>query len=268
MHLGLIGHGAIGRALLALLEREGAAPARLTLLARPASAERLRAALADRPNAAVVTEAAALVAAGPDLAVECAGQEAVAAHVPALLAAGIDTIVASVGALAEPGLPERLEAAAEAGGARAILPAGAVGGIDILGALRLSGLDSLVYTGRKPPAAWRGSAAEALVELDALTAPAVFFEGDAAEAARLYPKNANVAATLALAGPGLRATRVRLVADPTESRNIHEVEIRAAAGDVSLRIAGHPSPDNPRSSATTVHSLAREVLNRRRRLVI
>jgi len=29
-----------------------------------------------------------------------------------------------------------------------------------------------------------------------------------------------------------------------------------------------PSPDNPRSSATAVHSLGREVLNRRRRLVI
>lgn len=263
MHLGLIGHGNIGRALLRALAEAGAAPERVTLLVRPAAA-----AQQVPEGQALVTDADALAAAAPDLVVECAGQPAVAAYVPALLAAGIDTVIASVGALTDAGLLARLDEAARSGGSRAILPAGAVGGLDLIGALQLSGLHALEYTGRKPPAAWAGSAAESLCDLAALTAPAVIYEGDAAGAARMYPKNANVAAALALAGPGLAATRVRLLADPGIDRNVHEIRARGAAADMELRIAGHPSPDNPRTSATTVFSLAREVLNRRRRLVI
>lgn len=260
MRLGLIGFGNIGRALCEVLGREGAAPAALCLLRRPGHAA--------VPGAATVTATAELVAFAPDLVIECAGAEAAAAHVAPCLAAGIDTVLASVGALADPALEARVCAAARAGGARLILPAGAVGGVDLIAALRSSGIKRLRYTGRKPPAAWAGSAAEEGLDLGALTAPATFFRGSAREAARRFPKNANVAATLALAGPGLEATEVRLVADPGVARNVHEVSVRAGAADLELRIEGKPSPDNPRTSLATVHSLAREVLNRRRELVI
>jgi len=149
-----------------------------------------------------------------------------------------------------------------------ILPAGAVGGIDLLSALRPSGIKSLRYTGRKPPMAWTGTPAEGLLDLPSLTEPAVFFTGTARDAARLYPKNANVAATLALAGPGFEGTEVQLVADPTITRNVHEVAVTAGAGDFHIRIEGKPAPDNPKTSLATVYSLAREVLNRSREVAI
>jgi aspartate dehydrogenase len=265
MHLGLIGYGNIARALLPILAQEGAAPGRVTLLARPG---REAAAQAAFPTATIVTDTAALIAAAPDLVVECAGQGAVSAHAAAVLRAGLDCIVASIGALADDRLAADLRAAAKAGGARLILPAGAVGGIDILAALRPSGIARVTYTGRKPPLAWAGTPAEEALDLNTLSEARVFFTGTAREAATRFPKNANVAATVALAGVGMDQTTVTLIADPTITANVHEVAVEAGAASFAISITGHPSPDNPKTSATTVYSVAREVLNRVREVAI
>ena len=271
MRLGLIGFGNIAQALLGVLRAEEVRLAALCVLVRPGTEARATAAIKGRAatqDVEVVTDGAALIATRPDLVIECAGQGAVSDHATACLAAGVDTVVASIGALADAALHRRLLDAARAGGGRMILPAGAIGAIDLLAALRPSGIDSLHYTGRKPPLAWTGTPAESVLDLAELTAPATFFTGNAREAARRYPKNANVAATLALAGPGFEATAVELVADPGITRNVHEVSVRAGAADFHIRIEGKPSPDNPKTSLATVYSLAREVLNRSREVAI
>ena len=265
MHLGLIGYGNIGQMLLEVLAQEGMGPARLSVLARSPSRDRVQAAL---PDALVMDDAAVLAAARPDLVVECAGHGAVRDHLPQVLGAGVDCVIASVGALADATLELRLQDAARAGGARFVLSAGAIGGIDLLAALAPSGIEAVRYTGRKPPRAWAGSPAEALLDLDALSQPATFFSGTAREAARDYPKNANVAATVALAGAGFDATTVALVADPGVTRNIHEISVQAGAGAFDIRIEGRGAPGNPRTSMATVYALAREVMNRRRVWVI
>lgn len=265
MHLGLIGYGTIAGALVRLLRAQAQGRvAALTVLARPGSAARAAAAAARDFGAAatVVTEADALVAARPTLVVEAAGHAAVRDAALPCLAAGIETVIVSVGALADAGLEAAVARAAREGRTRAVLPAGAIGGIDLLAALRLGGLARVTYTSRKPPAAWAGTPAGTLLDLAALDGAAVFFEGSARQAATDYPKNANVAATVALAGAGWDATAVRMIADPGVTRNIHEISVQAAAGDFEIRIAGNPAPDNPRTSAATALSAAREVLNR------
>lgn len=195
------------------------------------------------------------------LVLECAGHTALTQHVLPALQRGVSCGVLSVGALSEAGLPERLEAAARHGQSQMHVLAGAMGGIDAMAAARTAGLTHVTYTGRKPPLGWRGSPAEQVVNLETLQAPAVILDASAREAARLYPKNANVAATLSLAGLGLDATRVRLIADPGISENIHEVHVQGTFGDMHLTMRGKPLPDNPKTSALTVLSAVRFLQN-------
>jgi aspartate dehydrogenase len=216
----------------------------------------------------VHTDMAALLADAPDAIVECAGHSAIRQHGEAVLGGGCDFIVISVGALADDALRATLLSAVKRYGARLVLPVGAVGGLDALGAARLSGLRTVTYTGRKPPAAWRGTPAEHLLDLDSLSAPAVFFDGTVRQAATDYPRNANVAAAVAIAGLGFDATTVRLIADPTAARNVHEISVRAGCGDFDMQFEGRPSPNNPKTSLMAGFSVAREILNRTGTLVI
>ncbi|WP_323035332.1 aspartate dehydrogenase [Pararhodobacter sp.] len=269
MHLGLIGYGNITRTLIDVLARENAALTRLTVLVRPGREAATHQALAGHSAPVqVVSDGAALVAASPDLVVECAGHSAVQADVTACLRAGIETVIVSIGALADEALHEQVLAAARDGRTRVVLPAGAIGGVDLLSALRPSGITEVTYTSRKPPLAWRGTPAETLLDLPSLTDATVFFSGNARDAALQYPKNANVAATLALAGIGFEGTQVQMIADPQVTQNIHEYSVRAGATDYTMRIQGNPSPDNPKTSVATVYSAAREVLNRLREVAI
>ncbi len=240
----LLGWGAIGRRVAAALRQRLAPEAALAALVRPGSA----AALDPPTGLAVFTNLPALLAWQPDLAVECAGHGMVAQAVPALLRAGVDVLIASVGALGDAGLRAAIDSAASEGGARPIVVSGAIGGLDALRAARIAGLDSVHYTGRKPPLAWAGTPASDRFALASIGQPTVIFEGPAAEAARAYPKNANVTAAVALAGVGFERTRVTLVADPTLSANVHEISAHGAFGRLSLRFENVALPDNPKTS--------------------
>ena len=255
LKIGLIGLGAIGQKLCDALAEEPVQArvtgALVTSRARPAGA-------AAPP---LFTTLDALLATAPDVVVECAGAGAVDAFGVPVLRRGHDLLMASVGALADPVRHARLLAAAEAGGSRLLLSAGAIGGLDHLAAARRCGLQRVRLRSSKPPAAWRGTAAEARVDLQAMRTPVRVFSGSARAAATLYPGNANVAATLALATMGLDATEVELFADPGLQANVHEVEAEGAAGRVALRFEGRPSA-NPRTSLVTAFALADALLKR------
>lgn len=200
----------------------------------------------------------------PVLAAECASHSAVRQYGPALLRLGVDLVIASIGALSDEALHRELEAAAAAGGAKLILPAGAVPGIDALNAAMLGGLERVSYISRKPPAAWKGTPAEVLFDLNSLRDATTFYIGTARAAARDYPKNANVAATVALAGLGFDATEVRLIADPAAGGNVHEIEAEGAFGRMHLRMEGQPLKSNPKTSSLAAYSTIRAILNRLR----
>lgn len=256
LRVALIGLGAIGEVVAReLLARNGPRLQLVAVMARELPPE-------GSLPVKVCKRLSTVLAQHPDLVIEAAGQGAVLEYGPACLRAGCDLLVASVGALADAEVLAQLEQAAQATGRQVLLPTGALGALDYLGAAQLAGLDRVHYRGRKPPAAWRGTPAEQSVDLNAVREATVVFRGSAREAARQFPKNANVAATLALCTLGMDAVQVELLADPQAPGNVHEVEAKGAAGSLSLRVVNAPSPGNPKTSLITPYSVLRTVMAR------
>ena len=189
----------------------------------------------------------------PDLVLECASQQAVAQYGEEILRRGWHLAIISTGALADSALEQRLLAA----GGKMTLLSGAVAGIDGLAAAKEGGLARVTYQSRKSPASWRGSYAEQLIDLNSVSAAQVFFEGSAREAARLFPANANVAATVALGGVGMDDTRVQLMVDPSTKRNTHTLHVEGLFGEFHLELSGLPLASNPKTSTLAALSAVR-----------
>ena len=244
--IGLIGFGAIGQVVAS--EVDVAA-----VLVRDRYLESAREVL---PGTAVVTSIDDLLETGPDLVVECAGQPAVRECGEAVLAGGADLMVISTGAFGDQAFLDRMCAAAHGAGRRILVPSGATAGLDGLMALREGGLEWVRYTSSKPPHAWLGTPAERDFRLEALSERTVIYSGPAHEAARLYPKNANLAVTIALAGLGLERTEVNLVADPAlTGGNVGRIEASGRLGTLTVEMAGRAAPDNPKTSQVTAYSI-------------
>ena len=264
--VGLIGYGGIAQDALAALRSAGDRGVKIIGAAcRPGRVDKARAAL---PGIRIFENVEDMLDRRPRIVAEVAGQEVVAEYGREVLRRGIDFLVISVGALADRDLLQYLRKKAAANGCRIMLPAGAVGGIDAIAAMRLGGLNSVRYRSRKPPAAWRGSPAEKVVDLDTVNGRTVLYRGTAGEAALLYPQNANVAAAVALAGLGFDATEVELVADPEAPGNVHEIEAEGAAGRFAIQLQGKPSRTNPKTSALAALSVARALINMEATIVI
>ena len=249
MKIGIIGEGAIGGYVREQILKRGH-EVRAVLL-RP---ELLEGRETEKNGAALVSSAADLPA-DIEHMVDCAGHLALKLHGPEILRRGIDLTTVSIGGLADEGLYRALEQAAAVGGSQLHLVSGAIGALDALRAARVGNLQRVSYIGRKPPRSWQGSPADSKLDLDGLTAAAVHFDGSARDAAIEYPKNANVAAAVALAGLGFERTHVQLVADPDVSENIHQIEASGDFGQFSFEIRGNALPDNPRSSALAAMSV-------------
>jgi aspartate dehydrogenase len=119
-----------------------------------------------------------------------------------------------------------------------LAPSGAIGGMDALAAMTLANVSQMRLTTRKPPKALGRDDKEAVV----------LYEGPPAPAFQLYPKNVNVAITLALATVGLEKMQFKLISDPAVGQNIHKVEAIGDAGTITMELANTPSPHNPRTS--------------------
>lgn len=185
-----------------------------------------------------------------DLVVESASQKAVRLMVPQALEAGRDVMVLSVGALADEELREKLFRLAKQNDCKLYFPSGAVAGIDGINSASAAEISSVTLTTRKPPMGLAGAPhVEAMgIKLETIEKETLLFEGPASEAVKAFPANVNVAATISLAGIGFERTKVRVIADPTLSRNVHEITVEGEFGKLTTRVENLPSPENPKTS--------------------
>jgi len=136
------------------------------------------------------------------------------------------------------------------------IPSGALCGIDGLKSASGGNIDSVILTTRKPPKGLVGAPylKEKGIDVLAVKAETVIFEGSAAEAVKGFPANVNVSAVLSLAGIGAEKTRVRIVTSPDYTKNTHEVEVAGDFGKITTKTENVPSKNNPKTSALAIYS--------------
>jgi aspartate dehydrogenase len=249
----LIGFGAVGGAVARMIGEGLAGPA--TLIAVVVRDPDRYAAAEARLGIPFLTDVADLIALHPDVVLEAGGHDAFRAHVPPLLAAGIDVIALSVGVLADDDLFAEVERSAVAGGGRLRIPSGAIAALDAISAAAVGGIDRVVHSVRKPPASLLDG--DAATEVVRSGEARVLYDGPARAAARLFPANVNVVAAVSIAGIGFDRTEVRVIADPSVTHNTHEVEVEGAFGRLHVRIENVPSDENPKSGRIVPLSLVR-----------
>jgi len=186
-----------------------------------------------------------------DLVIECASAAAVREFIIPALKKGKDVMILSVGALlCDPTLLEEVERISRDKRCKVYIPSGAVAGIDGLKSGVIGEMQSVALTTRKPPLGFEGNeyVRERGIDVHSITTEKTLFRGSAREAVRHFPENVNVAASISLAGIGPEATKVKIVADPAATENIHEIEAKGEFGKLFVRVENVPSVANPKTS--------------------
>ena len=233
--VGLIGCGAIGTVLAEAIERKLVVCDELIVFdVDLAKAQQLKKAL--KFPVTIVASFEELLKRKPTVVVEAASQQAAKDYVGKIVAAKIELIVMSTGALLDLDVDLR----------RVHVPSGAIGGLDAIASAAMAGVDEVTMTSRKNPKAFGKQNAEA----------EAVYEGVAEEAARKFPREMNVAATLALTVKPAKV-KVKVISDPNVTRNTHEIQVKWRFGDMQLRFSNEPHPDNPHTSALAAWSAIR-----------
>lgn len=250
--IGILGAGAIGSAIARALDQKQI-DAELVAVADQdsARAEALSAELTGLPAVVSIEE----MIERSDLAVEAASQAALGEFVPKALRRSRDMLILSVGGLL--GQEQWFREAREKD-CRIYIPSGAIVGLDGVKSASMGRIARVLLTSRKPVAALRGSkyAIERNLALDDLKEDTIIFEGLAEEAARAFPATANVAASLRLALDPARSVvlRVRILAVPGGTENVHEICVEGEFGRFTVKVENLPSTANPRTSQLAAFS--------------
>jgi aspartate dehydrogenase len=230
--LGLIGCGAIGTLIAEACAKNIVECDKIVLYDfDQQKAEKLKKSL--RFPTVLVASVSQMIKLQPTIIVEAASQQAAKDYAKMIIDANIQLIIMSTGALLDLNVDLR----------RINVPSGAIGGLDALGSAALAGISEVTLTSRKNPKAFELSNKEAKT----------MYEGYAEDAARLFPREMNVAATLALTVKPARV-KVQVISDPEVSRNTHEIRVKWKYGEMFMRFANDPHPDNPHTSALAAWS--------------
>lgn len=185
-----------------------------------------------------------------DIVVECASASAVREFGIKVLESGKQLMVLSVGALTDHNLLKKLINSAIIHNSKIYIPSGAIAGLDGLKSASVIHIDKVILNTIKSPEGLKGApfVIKNNIDLDSFHERTLLFEGSAEDAIKEFPANVNVAASLSLAGIGVKKTKVRVFIDPHISRNIHEISVEGEFGSFTCRVENVPCPNNPKTS--------------------
>ncbi len=256
--IGIAGIGAIGSAVArALISDKGIGEMRLECVSDPYASNTFG---VDNVSFEVLTERC-------DLIIECLPADIVSELTKVVFKAGKDILfISAAGLLNHPQVLKDLNVSKS----HAYLPSGALCGLDGVIAMREMGITSSKIASTKPPNGLKGApyVVENDIDLDAITKKTCIFEGNAYDAAKGFPANVNVAASLSLAGIQADQTRVEVWADPAATGNMHEITVKSDYSTLVSRIENVPDPTNPKSSALTAQSIVATLRNMGAKLAI
>nr|WP_237705984.1 aspartate dehydrogenase [Methanocella conradii] len=245
--IGIVGAGAIGKEIARAID-DGTVPARLVALwdRKVDEAEEFAASLAQKPKVLPLED----LVKECNIVVEAASQAAVREVAITALSNSKSVMIMSVGALSDKELLEQIKALAREHHCSIYVPSGAIGGLDAVKSASIKHVECVTITTRKPARGLKGApfVVRNNIDLDKFTVPTEIFSGPAAIAIKEFPANVNVAASLSLVGIGFEKTVVKVVVDPTITRNVHEIHVKGDFGDFHAKIENVPSATNPRTS--------------------
>ncbi|QQK74449.1 aspartate dehydrogenase [Salicibibacter cibarius] len=233
MKVGLIGYGNIGKYLIQKLNDDQLLPG--TRITSTFSRSRR-----EINGVEVYNDFQAFLDSDIEIVVEASSINAVKKYGYDVLKARKNLLIISVGAFADQYFYDQIQALAWKYERKVYLPSGAIGGLDILKAAKTSNqLDAVQIITRKP--------ASSLID-EPLEEKQTVFDGTASEAIQLFPKNINVSIILSLAGIGSEQTRVKIIADPAATENMHCIKAYGGFGEMTVEVKNSPMPENPKTS--------------------
>lgn len=159
-----------------------------------------------------------------DLVVEVAHADIIEKYGEKILRSA-DLLAFSTTAFSNEELYKRILESSKKYGTKVYIPHGAILGLDGLFDGRMV-IDSVTITTTKSP--------KSLGRQD--TERTVVYEGSTKEICKLYPRNVNVHAAIAMAGLGFDKTKSVLISDPSVSTNAHVILIKGQGIEFELKI--------------------------------
>jgi len=187
-----------------------------------------------------------------DIVIEAASQQAVFDYTEKILMSGKDLIVLSVSAFANEEFYSKIKSLAAKLGRKIFIPSGALAGVDAIKAMA-DYVEEVILITRKSPSSFDGE-------------KGVIFEGTAKDAARLYPRNLNVAATLGIT-VGFDKVKVTAIAEDVDE-NIHEIIAKGKFGEIKITVKNRKMEDNPKTSYLAALSVIKTLENIKSNIIV
>ena len=211
--IGFLGCGKIGQALLKHAKEEGYAD--IIFIEDP---------YAKLPGEPVIRDADESLYEKTDLVVECATADVLKEHIEMILKHS-NLLMFSITAFSDEEFVAKTDRLCHKYGRSVYLPHGAILGLDGIFDGRNVWKQVTITTTKSPASLGRKD-----------TDRQVVYKGPTREACRLYPRNVNVHAAIALAGIGFDKTVSEIISDPQVNTNAHTISLSGDGINICLNV--------------------------------